>query len=495
MIKVRIPIIFLSLIVTIVAPHSAFGQASVDAANLAFADSVTPADLVDTDLGQGLAFSKFCNYVAARTGAEDVTAFAKITDEQLLSTIERVVGAFGQHERIKSIRVALYLAGGMPGAAFVDVEGTAYLVVSNDAVDQMRTAAGGGEDVLIAFLAHELSHIFRQSWGQNGSNQESSASLPAAALDRLRANLASARQTTEINADRNSGQVAQSLGVSIDDAVKAVELFADEEGNSIYAPMAERKRHLEEGWMMGCRSNPDNCAEASFDSAELRRRAQNNIVVGTLDLPDETSDKFQSAFGEVFYEILSAAAQSHFQKRTSVIQGIDLKRIAFVPARLPSDINSALADEAYLFGQQFDVVGIINSDVDWDRSALALDIDSQFFIIGDETENQTYFDEYSRVEDTYQSPRRYAQRGQISTRWGNLAALAKAIELIEEIDGGGNATTVEQTKETIRQLIGLAVLDLRCPAPNQSDEMVSWIQNNSRTAGYLTIDLDELCGF
>ncbi len=476
-------------------PQLLLGQATVDAANLSFTDRVAPASLVDLDLGDSLAYTKFSSYASETDLQTYVSQFGVIQDVQLIETIERVVATFGQHDRINSIRVALYLGNDMPGAAFVDHDGTAYLVVASSAVDAMRMAAGGREDALIAFLAHELSHIFRQSWGQLGSGQESDRSLSARALDTVRSNLLAQKRSAEINADLNSGQIAQALGVSIDDAVIPLNLFAPEEGNATYPSHADRKQYVERGWMMGCRNNPDNCAEASFDSAQLQDSARNNIVVGILELPDQVSEEFRASFGEVFYEVLAAAAQSHFQKRTSAVAGIDLKRLSFVPAVLPSSVNAALPEQAFSFGQRFEVVAIVNSDVDWDASAQALDIDSQFFVVGATAENQTFFEEYSRVEDTYRSPRRYAQRGQISTRWGNMAALAKAVEMIEELDTSRNAAEIEQRKETIRQLINLAVLDLRCPESGQSDELVSWIQNNAATSAYLTIDLDELCGF
>ena len=484
-----------ALITLSICPQSLWGQASVDAANLNFSDRVQPARLVDTDLGPSLAYTKFSSYAPGTDLEEYITKFGVIRDEQLIKTIERVVAAFGPHDRIKSIRVSLYLGNNMPGAAFVDGNGTAYLVVTQSAVRKMRDAAGGREDALIAFLAHELSHIFRQSWGQLGSNQETAVSQPAGAIDRIRSNLLSQKRETEINADFNSGQIAQSLHVSLADAVKPLDLFAPEAGNATYPSRAARKRHVENGWMTGCRNTPDNCAEASFGSALLQERARNNIVVGALDVPDEASEDFKSSFSEVFYEVLSAAAQSHFQKRTSVIEGFDLRKLAFVPAVLPSDVNAALANQAYAFGQQFDLVAIVNSDVDWDASTLALEIDSQFFVVGKRNENQTFFYEESRVEDTYGSPRRYAKKGQISTRWGNMAALAKAIKLIEEIDAGSDAANTEQAHETIRQLINLAVLDLRCPPSGQVDELVTWIQSNATTSSYLTQDLGELCGF
>lgn len=483
------------LIASSVTPQCLWGQASVDAANLNFSDRVKPASLVDTDLGPSLAYTKFSSYAPGTDLEEYITKFGIIRDEQLVRTIERVVAAFGPHDHIKSIRVALYLGNDMPGAAFVDDNGTAYLVVTQSAVNEMRGAAGGREDTLITFLAHELSHIFNQSWGQLGSNQENAVSQPAGAIDLIKDNLLSQKRATEINADFNSGLIAQGLRVSLADAVKPLDLFAPEVGNATYPSRGDRKKIVEKGWMTGCRNTPDNCAEASFDSALLREQARNNIVVGVLDVPDEAPEDFKKSFGEIFYEVLSAAAQSHFKKRTSVIDGFDLKRLAFVPAVLPSNVNAALADQAYAFGQQFDLVAIVNSDVDWDTAASTLEIASEFFVVGVRNENQTYFYEDSRVDDTYRSPRRYAKKGQVSTRWGNMAALAKAIDLIEEVNAGGSTADTDKAHETIRQLINLAVLDLRCPPSGQVDELVNWIQSNAMTSSYLTIDLGELCGF
>lgn len=485
---------FLAVII-IVSPLQANSQARLEHANLDFNSKIAPALLLNTDLGEGLTFTKFSSFIGSKIGAKELTSFGKVSDEKLLQTIKRVIREFGEHERVRSIRVAAYLGGDLPGAAFVDVEGTAYLVIAPTAVAKMRSVARGSEDILIAFLAHELTHIFNQDWGQNGSGQKDPKSLSADAIARLKSNLIAEKRLTEKNADIFSGQVAQRLGVSREDAVKAVEIFAAEEGNSTYASKGQRKQYVNTGWLRGCYNNPDNCDEAGFESEELRKSAANNVVVGVLNIPSEASEEFRDRFGSIFYRIVSAAAQSHFKKRNSQIDGIDLKQLAFVPAKLPDEVNAALAAQAYSFGNSFELLGIINSDVDWDEGNRSLDVDSQFFVVGQKIENQTYFEESSRIEDTYSSPRRYTKKGQFTTRWGNLAALAKAIELIEQLENEQDEIRQMQIEKNVEQLISLSVLDLRCPMSGGNDEIVHWIRNNKMTSKYLKIDLQELCVF